>query len=93
MAYTTIKKPSDYFNTKLYTGTGSSLGVTGVGFQPDLVWLKSRNTTYNHALFDNVRGTGAYINSNTTNAEASTATSLSAFDSDGFTLSTKGLNL
>ena len=90
MAYTTIDKPSDYFNTKLYTGTGSSLGVTGVGFQPDLVWLKSRNTTYNHALFDNVRGTGAYINSNTTSAEGSTATSLSAFDSDGFTVVSDG---
>ena len=85
-----INKPDTYFNTKLYTGTGSSLGVTGVGFQPDLVWLKSRNTTYNHALFDNVRGTGAYINSNNTNAEASTATSLSAFDSDGFTVVSDG---
>jgi hypothetical protein len=30
-----IDKPSDYFNTKLYTGTGSSLANTGVGFQPD----------------------------------------------------------
>jgi hypothetical protein len=42
MAYTTIKKPSDYFNTKLYTGTGSTLNITGVGFQPDLVWTKGR---------------------------------------------------
>ena len=50
MAYTTIKKPSDYFNTKLYTGNLSTNNITGVGFQPDLVWLKSRTqgtTGYN----------------------------------------------
>ena len=45
MAYTTIKKPSDYFNTKLYTGTGATHSVTGVGFQPDFTWIKNRNAT------------------------------------------------
>jgi hypothetical protein len=40
MAYTTIKKPSDYFNTKLYTGTGVTQSITGVGFQPDWTWIK-----------------------------------------------------
>ena len=40
MAYTTINKSTDYFNTKLYTGTGSSNAITGVGFQPDWVGLK-----------------------------------------------------
>ena len=58
MAYTTIKKPSDYFNTKLYTGNGSSQSITGVGFQPDLTWIKRSRTmvTENHNLFDAVRG-------------------------------------
>ena len=44
MAYTTIKKPSDYFNTTYFTqvdGT-SSRNITGVGFQPDLLWIKNR---------------------------------------------------
>ena len=39
MAYTTINNPTIYFNTKLYTGTGSSNALTGVGFQPDWVWI------------------------------------------------------
>ena len=40
MAYTTINKSTDHFNTKLYTGTGSSNAITGVGFQPDFTWIK-----------------------------------------------------
>ena len=43
MAYTTIDDPSAYFQTKLYTGTGSSLALTNDGnsdLQPDLVWIK-----------------------------------------------------
>jgi hypothetical protein len=39
MAYTTIDKPDDYFNTVLWTGTGSAMSITGVGFQPDWVWI------------------------------------------------------
>ena len=47
MAYTTINKSTDrYFNTKLYTGNGTSLAVTGVGFQPDWLWIKQRNTKF-----------------------------------------------
>ena len=43
MAYTTIDKPEDYFNTVLYTGDGNSTqAVTGVGFQPDWIWIKNR---------------------------------------------------
>ena len=39
MAYTTINKHTDYFNTKLYTGNGSTNAITGVGFQPDWTLL------------------------------------------------------
>jgi len=45
MAYSSISKPSLYFNTKLYSGNGSSQAITGVGFQPDMTWLKSRSCT------------------------------------------------
>jgi hypothetical protein len=41
-----IDKPSDYFNTKLYTGTGATQSITGVGFQPDLIWFKNRSATW-----------------------------------------------
>ena len=37
MAYTTIDKSSDYFNTKLYTGNESTNAITGVGHQPDIL--------------------------------------------------------
>jgi len=40
MAYTTINKSTDYFNTKLYTGNGGTQTITGVGFQPDLTWIQ-----------------------------------------------------
>ena len=42
MAYTTINKSTDYFNTKLYTGNDTSTSYTGVGFQPDWIWIKDR---------------------------------------------------
>jgi hypothetical protein len=88
MAYTTIKKPSDYFNTKLYTGTGSSLAITGVGFQSDLTWLKRRNGTAYHWLIDAVRGSTKVIYSNGTEAEQTQSQGITSFDSDGFTLGT-----
>ncbi len=91
MAYTTIKKPSDYFNTKLWTGTGSSNALTGVGFQPDWTWIKNRTDANSHVLQDAVRGVGNTIISNNTDAEsAEGAGDLTAFGSDGFTVGTNG---
>ena len=94
MAYTTIKKPSDYFNTVLYTGNGvDDRSITGVGFQPDFTWIKSRTTTDYHTLFDVVRGVGKRIFSNVTEAEDTTPDSLQAFESDGFEVGTNsGIN-
>ena len=87
MAYSTINKSTDNFNTVLYTGNGSlPRAITGVGHQPDFVWLKDRDTAYNHQLYDIVRGTSAgVLYSNSTSAEDS-AYQLSSFNSDGFTL-------
>ena len=85
MAYSTISKPSLYFNTKLYTGNGSTNAITGVGFQPDWVWIKNRTGTNWHTLYDVIRGTTKVLNSNETGAESTDATGLTSFDSDGFT--------
>ena len=82
-------QPKDYFNTKLYTGTGSSLALTGLGFQPDMVWLKVRSTTSSHRITDAVRGTGQVIYPNDT-AEQSAESSVTAFGTDGFTVGTEG---
>jgi len=88
MAYTTIKKSSDYFNTKLYTGNGSTNAITGVGFQPDWVWIKDRDTSQHHRLADVVRGVKKNLRSDTTDVENTTDSNngLQSFDSDGFTL-------
>ena len=87
MAYTVIDKPSDYFNPVLYTGNESTNAISGIGFQPDWVWLKAKDSGgVDHFLFDSVRGVQKNIHSNTTDAEVTTSNSLTAFDSDGFTL-------
>ena len=90
MAYTTINKSSDFFNTKLYTGNASTLNVTGVGFQPDWTWIKSRGGTGSHNLFDAVRGVQKRIFTDLTSAEQTSATYLTAFGSDGFTVGNNG---
>ena len=89
--------PQEYFKTVLYTGqTADSTFIdngdntwskTGVGFQPDLVWIKAKNTNLmGHILTDAVRGVGKAIVSNSTNQEDTNSVKgyLSSFDSDGF---------
>ena len=89
MAYSSITKPSLHFNTKLYSGTGSSNAITGIGFQPDFVWIKKRNGTTQHALFDALRGTGKYLESSSTAPDQTDNNSLSTFGTDGFTVVSK----
>jgi hypothetical protein len=89
MAYTDIDDPSAYFQTALYTGTGSSLANTFDGnsaMQPDFVWIKERSGVAYHALYDSSRGVEKQIESNTTAVETTEATGLTAFGSDGFTV-------
>jgi len=91
MAYSTISKPSLHFNTKLYIGNGSTQhSITGVGFQPDWTWIKSRDDSYNHFVFDAVRGVGKQIYPNQNNAEATNMNNLYSFDTDGFSLAQSG---
>jgi len=76
-----------YFNTVLYTGDGSNgLAITGVNFQPNWTWIKSRSGTAYHELHDSIRGAGKRLFSNETTAEGDVGT-VSSFDSDGFTVS------
>jgi hypothetical protein len=86
MAYTTINKSGDYFNTKLFTGNGGTQSITGVGFQPDWVWLKSRSVADSPILFDAVRGVTKRLMTNSTGAESTEAQEVQSFDSDGFTV-------
>ena len=87
MAYASITKPSLHFNTKLYTGNGGTLNVTGLEFQPDFSWLKCRDIAYHHRWYDAVRGVTKSIRSDGTFAETTNAgEGLTAFNSDGYTV-------
>ena len=91
MAYTTIDDPSKYFQTKVYTGTGSSLALTFDGnsdLQPDFVWVKSRTNAYSHYLYDSTRGVQKRLLTDSTAAESTLAQGLTAFGSDGMTFGT-----
>ena len=88
-----IDKPSDFFKPKLYTGNGGTQTISGVGFQPDLVWGKGRTSTEYHQLYDAVRSATKVIFSTTGDAEETKSAGLTAFNSDGFVLgSDDGLN-
>ena len=78
--------PSEHFNVVLYTGNGATNAITGVGFKPDFVWLKERNGTNWNTVFDSTRGADYRIFTNSTDAQSSPTSSLTSFDSDGFTL-------
>jgi hypothetical protein len=90
MAYTNIDDPSAYFQTKTYTGNGSNgYAITNDGnsdLQPDLWWVKNRDKTYDHNLYDSTRGTSLRLVSNSTTAEATATDRIASFDTNGFTL-------
>jgi hypothetical protein len=85
---TTATQAGKYFNPVLYTGTGATNSITGVGFQPDWVWIKARSVGYSHRLADSVRGAGKELFSNETVAETTNSANgyVSSFNSDGFSL-------
>jgi len=92
MAYSTINKSTANMSVKLYSGNGaSSQAITGVGHQPDLVWIKRRNSGTDHQIHDSVRGKSGsnyqYIQSNNTNSQSVQGDNdgISAFGTDGFT--------
>jgi hypothetical protein len=85
MAYTTIDKPSDYFNTVLWTGNDGTNAIA-TGHATSMVWLKWRGGSNNHQLQDIIRGVTKPIFPNTTGAESTVSPSITAFTSTGFTL-------
>jgi hypothetical protein len=79
-----IKNPGEYFKTVLWTGDGAARSITGIGFTPDLVWIKRRTETADHRIFDSVRGPAKILYSNSTAQENPDTSSLTSFDDDGF---------
>ena len=93
MAYSTINKSSLYQNTKLYTGNYTDdHAITGVGFQPDLVWIKDRDDTSAHQMTDAVRGATKTLYPNTNALETTDTNYVKSFDSDGFTVGVNNAN-
>ena len=89
MAYTTINKSADHFNTLLYSGNGSARTVTGVGFQPDFFWIKQRSSNQGHLLWNVLKGGNYYQPSSNTAASAADIGTFTAA-SDGYSLATDG---
>ena len=82
----TITKPNLYFDVVTYTGTGATQTISGLNFQPDFVWIKSRSAATDNKLTDAVRGVTKGLISNSTGAETTDSTGITAFTSSGFTL-------
>ncbi len=81
-----IGKGGSYFKPKTYTGNGTSQTITGVGFQPDFLWIKNREQTDWHNLINSTVGATKRLSSNNTNVENTNAQNVSAFASDGFSV-------
>ena len=86
MAYTTINKPSDYFNTVNYTGTAGGQTISGVGHQPDFIWVKGKDAGYDHSLHNSVSGLLKQLISNSTSAEITNTDTITSNNADGFVL-------
>jgi hypothetical protein len=93
MAYTTINKSSLHFTPKIFTGTGSSQSITGLGFQPDWCWFKNRGVAESNNLYDVVRGPTyrIYSDSNAAQSNSGSSSRFVSFDSDGFTVGGDGM--
>ncbi len=85
----TIPNGRKYFDAKLWTGTGSPVTLTGVGFAPDLAWNKDRTAANSNTVYDTVRGVQKEIVTNATSAETTEVNGLTAFNSDGVTFGSR----
>ena len=82
-----LPPPAFSYNAVLYTGDDSTgRAITGVGFKPDFVWIKPRNQSENHNIYDTSRGPTKQLIPNNTSASATQPNTVQSFDSDGFTL-------
>ena len=95
MPYTNIDDPSAYFQTVLYTGTGSANNaITNDGnsdLQPDWIWFKSRDAGHSHYVVDSNRGRALGLYPDGVNSEVTSSgstTDCQSFDSNGFTVGT-----
>jgi hypothetical protein len=79
---------ADSFSTVAWTGTGNARSITGLGFKPNLAWIKIRTQSYDHNLIDTIRGVNKQVRSNRDIAEVTNADLITSFDTDGVSLGT-----
>ena len=80
-------KAHENFNTITYSGGDDT--DTGVGFQPDITWIKQRDVVVRrHHIQDSLRTAGRSLFPNDTTSEEVTSSYVTSFDSDGFSLGT-----
>ena len=77
--------PGKNFNVVLFTGNGSTNAITGLGFQPDLIWGFTRDGAQDKRMIDSTRGGASRLYSNNGNTADTSQTAISAFGADGFT--------
>jgi hypothetical protein len=89
----TIADGSAHFESKLYTGNGSTnaLSMSNSSMSPDWVYIHARSTTGDHEMFDIIRGANEVLESNSTNQSSNVSNTLTSFDSNGFTLGSSSL--
>jgi hypothetical protein len=82
----------DVFSTYLYEGTSANKTITNdidLSTEGGLVWIKSRtnsSTVGNPSIFDTERGVYKWLRTNLTPAELSYTNTVTAFNTDGFSL-------
>lgn len=75
-----------FFKAITYTGNSGTQSITGVGFQPDLVWIKSVNSIYNHIVYDSIRGEDYSLSPNLNGVSRNNLNRFTSFDEDGFSI-------
>jgi hypothetical protein len=83
---TTATQAGKYFTPLLWTANGGVQSITGVGFQPDFLWIKDRQNANGHRLQNIVGGASKYLASDSTNAETTDANFVASIDSDGWSM-------
>ena len=89
MAYTNTADPSAHFQVAIYTGNATDRSITNTGnsnLKPDMVWIKTRNSTIDHVLQNSTTGVTKYFKPNKTDVEATASSIIQAFQTDGFSL-------
>jgi len=79
--------PNKWFDTNLYGGSNGDIRVQNAGFQPDFIWIKSRQIQ-GHVLVNSIGGGGEILQSNTASTPLTGITKPIIFDSNGFTSTT-----